>query len=116
MATDEKQLMKRPPMQMGERGFQFDFESMQRFAIALIEGGMVPKSIKSPGAVIGLIEAGKELGLPPMYALANLTFTNGRLGIMGDAAKALIRRSGALEPGTEFEEVYEGKPYTPAWK
>lgn len=112
----ETAVAKRPPMQMGERGFDFDFENMQRFANALIEGGMVPKSIKSPGAVVGIIEAGKELGLPPMYALANLTFTNGRLGIMGDAAKALIRNSGALEPGTDFEEVYSGIENTPEWK
>ena len=102
-------------MLMGERGFDFDFESVQRFAMGLIQGGMVPKGITSPGAVVGLIEAGKELGLPPMYALANLTFTNGRLGIMGDAAKALIRRSGALEPGTDFTETYSGDPYTPTW-
>ena len=102
-------------LKMGERGFDFDFDSAWRFAQGLIAGGMVPKGITNPGAVVGLIEAGRELGLPAMYALANLTFTNGRLGIMGDAAKALIRRAGVLEPGTDFTETYSGKEGTAEW-
>jgi hypothetical protein len=103
-------------MMLGRGGFDFDFESAQRFAKALIDGGMVPKGINSPGAVLGMMQAGKELGLPPMYALSNLTFTNGRLGIMGDAAKALIRNSGELKPGTDFEETYTGEEFTAGWK
>jgi hypothetical protein len=106
----------RTAMAMGERGFDFTLDGAIRFAQGLIDSGMVPKGITGPGAVVGLIEAGKELGLAPMYALANLTFTNGRLGIMGDAAKALIRRSAALKPGTDFAEIYEGEEFTPAWK
>lgn len=116
--THQAQVIKHPraPMVMGKQGFEFDFDSAWRFARGLIEGGMVPKGIVNPGAVVGLIEAGKELGLAPMYALANLTFTNGRLGIMGDAAKALIRSKGGLEPGTDFTEEYTGEEYTPEWK
>lgn len=113
---EPKALAKRPPMMLGNRGFEFDFESAQRFAKGLIEGGMVPKTITSPGAVLGIMQAGKELGLPPMYALSNLTFTNGRLGIMGDAAKALIRNSGVLKPGTDFDETYSGAEFTSEWK
>lgn len=113
--TTEMRVVKRP-MEMGQRGFEMDLDGAIRFATGLIQGGMVPKGITNPGAVVGLIEAGKELGLAPMYALANLTFTNGRLGIMGDAAKALIRRSGALKPGTDFAEVYEGEEFTASWK
>lgn len=105
----------RTPLKMGERGFDFDFDGAWRFAQGLIAGGMAPKGVENPGAVVGLIEAGRELGLPPMYALANLTFTNGRLGIMGDAAKALVRRSGLLEPGTDFDEVYSGEEGRPSW-
>lgn len=108
---------RRTPVAVGERGLALDnLDAMIRFAQGLIDGGMVPKGVRSPGAVVGLIEAGKELGLAPMYALSNLTFTNGRLGIMGDAAKALIRKAGALEPGTDFEEIYSGEEYTADWK
>ena len=100
---------------MGAHGFDFDFAGAWRFAQGLIDGGMAPRGMDKAGAVVGLMQAGKELGLSPMYALANLTFTNGRLGIMGDAAKALIRRSGLLEPGTDFREEYSGKKNTPEW-
>lgn len=106
----------RANVMMGKQGFEFDLDSAIRFAKGLCDAGMVPKGLNNPGAVVGLIEAGRELGLAPMYALSNLTFTNGRLGIMGDAAKALIRAHGALKAGTDFEEIYEGEENTPEWK
>lgn len=112
--TKQEAVVKRESMKMGQAGFEFNFEGLWRFAEALVAGEMAPKGMK-PGAVMGIIEAGKELGLAPMYALANLTFTNGRLGIMGDAAKALIRSNGVLKEGTDFETVYQGTPYTDDW-
>lgn len=104
------------PLTMGEKGFNFDFDSALKFAREIIDAGMAPKGITKPGSVVGLMQAGRELGLPPMMALANLTFTNGRVGIMGDAAKALIRSGGFLEPGTDFVETYSGEVNKPSWK
>lgn len=110
------ELAKRADVAMGSRGLALDnLDAAIRFADGLVKAGMVPKGVSHPGAVVGLIEAGKELGLAPMYALSNLTFTNGRLGIMGDAAKALIRGNGMLEPGTDFTEEYVGEEMTPEW-
>lgn len=100
---------------LGKQGLEFDLDSMIRFANGLVDAGMAPKGVSKPGAVVGLLEAGRELGLAPMYALSNLTFTNGRLGIMGDAAKALVRARGVLKPGTDFEAIYEGDENTPSW-
>lgn len=110
-------LAKRSPaaLTMGDKGFNFDFDSALRFASEIIDAGMAPKGISKPGAVVGLIQAGRELGLPPMMALANLTFTNGRVGIMGDAAKALIRSGGHLKEGTDFVETYSGEEGKPSW-
>jgi hypothetical protein len=109
-------LARKADVSMGARGLALDnLDAAIRFADGLVKAGMVPKGVNHAGAVVGLIEAGKELGLAPMYALSNLTFTNGRLGIMGDAAKALIRGAGALEPGTDFEEEFSGDPFTPGW-
>jgi hypothetical protein len=107
--------IERKALVLGKDGFEFDFDGAWRFAQGLIAGRMVPKGIDNPGAVIGLIQAGRELGLPTMFALSNLTFTNGRLGVMGDAAKAIVRKAGVLEPGTDFTERYTGEPYTPEW-
>lgn len=116
MSENGTALAKKPDVVMGSRGLALDnLDAAIRFADGLVKAGMVPKGVNHAGAVVGLIEAGKELGLAPMYALSNLTFTNGRLGIMGDAAKALIRAKGALEAGTDFEEVYSGDPFTPGW-
>jgi hypothetical protein len=98
------------PVLMGDRGLDLSsLDAAWRFAKGVIQGRMAPKGITEPGAVVALMEAGYELGLPPMFALSNLTFINGRLGIMGDAAKALIRSSGKLRAGTGFAVRYEGK-------
>jgi hypothetical protein len=94
---------------MGERGLNLvSLDAAWRFAQGIIRGRMAPKGITEPGAVVAIIEAGMELGLPPMFALSNLTFINGRLGIMGDAAKALIRTKKKLREGTSITVRYEG--------
>lgn len=96
---------------LGDRGFEFDLNSAIRFATGLCESGMAPKNMK-PGAVVALLEAGRELGIAPMFALGNLTLVNGRLGIMGDAAKGIIRAAGVLKPGTDFAEDYQGEHFS----
>lgn len=103
--------------QAGPRGLQLqNLDEMIRFASGLIQAGMAPKGLTAqPGAVVALIQAGAEIGLPPMWSLSNLTFVNGRLGIMGDAALALIRSRGLLEPRTDFRVEYTGAEMTPEW-
>jgi hypothetical protein len=72
-----------------------------RFASGLCQGGLVPKGLSNhPGAVCGIIQAGAEIGFPPMHSLTALTFVNGRLGIMGEASRGLVRARHALKPGT----------------
>jgi hypothetical protein len=96
---------------LGSRGFEFDLNSAIRFATGLADSGMAPKGMKA-GAIVALLEAGRELGIAPMFALGNLTLVNGRLGIMGDAAKGIIRAAGVLKPGTDFAEDYQGEHFT----
>lgn len=83
-----------------------------RFAQGIIQGGMAPRGLDKPGAVVALIQAGMEIGLSPMFSLSNLTFTNGRLGIMGDAAKAVVRAAHVLADGTDIETTMTGEPGT----
>jgi hypothetical protein len=72
-----------------------------RFATGLCQSGMVPKGLTAQaGAVCGIIQAGAEIGFPPMHSLTALTFINGRLGIMGEASRGLVRARGALKEGT----------------
>lgn len=123
--SDDKALTAAPPkakeptvpVLMGERGVDLSsLEAAWRFAQGVISGGMAPKGMREPGAVVAIIEAGMELGLPPMFALSNLTFINGKLGIMGDAARALIRQKKKLRDGTGIDVSYEGEPYEDDFK
>ncbi len=109
------------PVAMGERGLELrTLEDAWRFATGLVQGGMVPKSLekageRAVGAVVGILQAGKELGLQPMFALSNVTFVNGRVGLMGDAARAVVKMRGGLRPGTDFRVEYAGAENTPEW-
>lgn len=119
-ASDQKPIaaiVRRPKPQivLGHGGFDFTLDAAFRFADELINANMVPNGVKDRGAVVGIMQAGREIGLPPMYALSNMTFTNGRIGIMGDAAKALIRARKFLKPDTDFADVYTGEEFTPSW-
>lgn len=111
------------PVAYGDRGLKFtNLDEALRFAQGLANAGTIPKSIESlpeqkrAGAVLAIIQAGAEAGLPPMWALSNVTFVNGRLGIMGDASLALVRKAGVLKRGTTVQRVYSGEPMTPAWR
>ena len=80
-----------------------------RLAKSVVDGGMAPKGITEPGAVVAIWKAGSELGIPEMHALSALTFINGRIGIMVEAAMALVRTMGGLEPGTDFRTDFSGE-------
>lgn len=109
-AKGELEIQPRAEVSMGVRGFELrTLDEAWRFGQALIRGRMVPKGLTDPGAVVAIMQAGAELSIPYMQALSSLTFINGRLGIMGDAAKALVRNRGGLEPGTDIEVRYEGE-------
>ncbi len=111
----------RPPVAIGERGIEIkSLDDAIRFAQGLVQGGLVPRAFeklgdKAAGAIVGILQAGSELGLPHMYALSNLTFVNGRVGIMGDAARSVVKMRGGLKPGTDFAVEYSGKEDTPEW-
>jgi hypothetical protein len=52
-------------------------------------------------AIVPAIQLGLEIGLTPMSALQNVAVINGRPGIYGDAALALVRASGKCESYTQ---------------
>jgi hypothetical protein len=66
-------------------------EEAFRFGQAVVRAGLAPKGDTAEAVVVKL-QAGSELGFPPMQALATLTCVNGRIGVMGVGAIALIRR------------------------
>jgi len=87
-------------------------EEAIRLAKIMAASGLMPKSIETPEAVFVAMQMGAEIGLSPMASVQNIAVINGRPGIYGDAALAIIRSSGLLE---EFKEWSEGERKKPDW-
>jgi len=81
-------------------------QELQRFAETVSQSKMVPKKYRGqPQDVVVAVMHGMELGLPPLQALQSVAVINGRPSIYGDAALAVVRRSGLL---ADIEEWTEG--------
>ena len=90
------------PMAVGSRGIVISsLSDLWRFAEAVAQSGLAPKGMERPQAILVAIQMGLELGLSPMAALQNIAVVNGRPGVFGDAAKALVEDSGLLEEISE---------------
>ena len=72
-------------------------DEMLAFGKYVADSPFAPKGMNNPGAICVAIQMGLEVGLPPMAALQNIAVINGRPGLFGDAALALVRASGLLE-------------------
>ena len=69
-----------------------------------------PPSLDTPAKIAIAMEAGRELGLPPITALRCMYVVNGRATPWGDLPAALVFRSGQLEDYEEsVEQCGEGK-------
>ena len=82
-------------------------EDLKRLGTYIMESGFAPKNDKLADVVMK-IQAGMEIGFTPMRSLSVLTSINGRAGIMGDAARALVQSKGVLKPGTAIVCEVEG--------
>lgn len=97
---------KPPPIAMTKAGVSLSsLEEVFRFSKAVSVSGFAPKGLEKEESIMVAIQLGMELGLTPMAALQNIAVINGRPGIYGDAALALVRSSGLLEVFSEHYEV-----------
>src|SRR6266446_248336 len=88
----------RTPITIGPRGVQLNsFDELWRFASAVHKSCFCPKGFNGPADVMIAIQSGMEIGLTPMQALQSIAVINGRPGIFGDAALAIVRASGLCE-------------------
>lgn len=100
--TEKQEIAKRPerpPAQiaMGSSGLALTtLDDAFRFAKYVVASRLAPSG-DTPEAVLIKLQAGAELGFPPMRALSALVVVNGRLSIMGEAALALCRASGKFK-------------------
>lgn len=103
----ETAIAKKAPISVGKFGVELStMEDLFRFSNAVAVSGFAPKGMEKPESIMIAIQHGFEIGLKPMQALQSIAVINGRPGIYGDAALAIVRNSGELE---DFEETIEGE-------
>ena len=86
-------------------------EAMQMAAL-LYKSGLAPKTLDTQEKVAVACFMCLELGRPIMTGIQDIGVINGKAGIYGDAALALVRASGKLDL---IKETEEGTPYTDNW-
>ena len=104
----------RYPVIAGERGLVIrSMDDLFRVARAVASSGLAPSGMTRPEQVFVAIQTGMEAGLTPMASLQALVVISGQVRWRGDAALALVRRSGLLEGydvkyvGTAYEDAFE---------
>ena len=81
------------------------FEELIKFADFLCDSTMIPKDFQGKPANVALaMQWGIEIGLSPVQSLTSIAVINGRPGVFGDAAKALIEANPLCE---YIEEWFE---------
>lgn len=74
-----------------------NIDEAYRYAQAVVTARLAPDSYNNdPSKVMVGILAALEAGLPPMYGLRNIAIINNRPTIWGDAARALVQKTGLL--------------------
>jgi len=92
---------------VGPRGVELkNVEAMFRFAKCYLQSRLAPPAFKTEQQLVIAWAKAAELGLTPMQAIEGMTIINGRVGIMGDLALAMVEGSGLL---VRKSAVYEGE-------
>lgn len=61
-------------------------------AAILVRSGFLPNTVNTPEKAISIVMKGRELGIPPMYALSNIAVINGKPTAGAELMLALIYR------------------------
>lgn len=83
------------------------WKTMLSMAASLVESGMLPSAIKTPAAALAIIQKGRELGIPPMYALSNISVISGKPVAGAELMLAMVYRDhgdGAIQFETSDDQ------------
>ena len=69
-------------------------EEMKKWALMVIDSGLMPHSITEPEQVITIVQHGQELGLSPHVAINNIHVISGRPTLSSAMLGALLKRRG----------------------
>lgn len=97
---------------MQQRGVKLDnLDDLVRFSGAVFQSGLVPGTIKSAQAVMVVIQAGAELGIPPVQSLQSFAITSGKLSIWGDSMLGVCMASDQFDHDVFHEKFEKGVAY-----
>ena len=88
------------------------YNELLQFAGLYHNSGLAPKSFTTVQQLAIAIGMCLELERPILTGIQDMAVINGKVSIYGDAALAIVRRSGLLE---YIKEREEGKPYSDSW-
>ena len=71
---------------------QSEWSLMLDMAAQLVPTGFLPTTIRTPQQAVAIMLKGRELGVPPMYALSNIVIVNGKPSISAEMMLALVYR------------------------
>ena len=83
-----------------------EFEKQLEFARHMIATGFCPTGVNTPAKAVAIMQAGREIGIPPLYALREIAVVNGRPTLSGKLMLALMHRAG-IQP--EWLETTDAK-------
>ncbi len=89
-----------------------NYNELLQFASLYKGSGLAPKSFIDTQQVAIAMAMCIEVGRPIITGIQDMAVINGRVGIFGDAAIAMVRGSGLLEL---FREWSIGEPYKEGW-
>lgn len=104
MTTALTEAPTRQPLALSETG-GLEIRSLEdayRFAKAIAGSSILPKGVKDERDIVAIVSLAREIRLGIWQAMTSTAVINGRPSIYGDAALALVRRSGLL---AEFKET-----------
>ena len=104
--TEPKQAIIKQQITTGNRGLQLNsLEDMYRFGQYVVNSGLAPDSFKTPEQVLVALQTGAEINLSPMQSLNSFVVIHGKPTLWGDAALALVKKSGLCEYCKEYYEL-----------
>ena len=67
-------------------------EDMKKWAVTVIDSGLLPHTITEPEQVITIVQHGKELGLTPHISLNNINVISGKPTLSSTILGSLLKR------------------------
>jgi RecT family len=70
------------------------WQAMKGVAADMIKSGAIPRGISNPAQLQMIIQAGYEVGMPPVQAMGSFAIINGRISMWGAAVIARVNQAG----------------------